>query len=85
LVRSKYPNARISLLSSPMINGSGRLLLQNCLTAVKQKSDELQRDKPLSLYFFEPMQAHGCGGHPNVEDHAILAKELIPFFKKLLE
>jgi hypothetical protein len=30
------------------------------------------------------MQARGCGGHPNVEDHAILADELLPFFKKLL-
>jgi hypothetical protein len=30
------------------------------------------------------MNARGCGGHPSVEDHAILAKELVPFFKSLL-
>ncbi|MEP7142657.1 MAG: GDSL-type esterase/lipase family protein [Ferruginibacter sp.] len=85
LVKSKYPNAQIALLSSPMLNGNPRLILQNCLTAVKQKTDALhQPGKSIALYFFQPMQAHGCSGHPNVEDHAILAKELIPFFKKLL-
>ena len=85
LVKSKYPNAQIALLSSPMINGNNRILLQNCLIAVKQKIDILNpADKQVALYFFEPMQAHGCGGHPNVEDHEILANQLMPFFKKLL-
>ena len=85
LVKSKYPNAQIALLSSPMINGNNRILLQNCLIAVKQKIDILNpADKQVALYFFEPMQAHGCGGHPNVADHEILANQLMPFFKKLL-
>jgi hypothetical protein len=30
------------------------------------------------------MRTRGCGGHPNVEDHAIMAEELKPFFKGLL-
>lgn len=85
LVKSKYPKARIALLSSPMINGSRRETLERCLTAVKIKTDlKYPLDKKLVLFFFEPMQARGCGGHPNVEDHAILAKELEPFFKSLL-
>lgn len=85
LVRSKYPNAQIALLSSPMLHDSARTLLQNCLTAVKTSVNAAQPDKKqIALYFFEPMQAHGCGGHPSVEDHAILAAELTPFFKTLL-
>jgi hypothetical protein len=85
LVKSKYPKARIALLSSPMINGSRRETLQNCLTAVKIKIDKkYPSDKPIALFFFKPMQARGCGGHPNVEDHAILAEELVPFFRKLI-
>lgn len=85
LVKSKYPKARIALLSSPMINGSRREILQHCLMAVKIKTDQkYPLDKKIALFFFEPMQARGCGGHPNVEDHAILAKELEPFFKSLL-
>jgi hypothetical protein len=85
LVKSKYPDAQIALLSSPMASGSNRLLLQNCLLAVKQNIDEAYSSgKPIAVHFFKPMQARGCSGHPNVEDHAILASELEPFFKKLL-
>ncbi|WP_158267482.1 SGNH/GDSL hydrolase family protein [Adhaeribacter arboris] len=85
VVKTKYPRAQIALLSSPMVNGSNRTLLQNCLTAVKQSTDtSYPADKPVALYFFRPMQARGCSGHPNVEDHAILAAELEPFFKQLL-
>lgn len=86
LVKSKYTTATIALLSSPMINGSDRILLQNCLTAVKQNIDaSYPSDKPVALYFFKPMHPGGCSGHPSVEDHAILAQELIPFFKDLLK
>jgi hypothetical protein len=85
LVKSKYPGAQIALLSSPMINGDRRIQLQNCLSAVKDNIDALYPSgKRVALFFFLPMQARGCGGHPNVEDHAILAEELKPFFKKLL-
>lgn len=85
LVKSKYPQATIALLSSPMINGERRITLQNCLAAVKENIDALYPSaKKVSLYFFKPMQARGCSGHPNVEDHAILAEELIPFFRTLL-
>ncbi|MDB5262900.1 MAG: family lipase, partial [Adhaeribacter sp.] len=85
LVKSKYPQAQIALLSSPMINGRNRQTLQNCLTAVKNNTDaSYPADKQVALYFFRPMQARGCSGHPNVEDHAIMAQELVPFFKKIL-
>lgn len=85
LVKSKYPQARIALLSSPMASGPNRALLQRCLTAVQQQTNAAYpAAKPVAAYFFRPMQARGCTGHPNVEDHAILAEELAPFFQKLL-
>ncbi|MFL5740104.1 MAG: GDSL-type esterase/lipase family protein [Flavisolibacter sp.] len=86
LVKSKYPSAQIALLSSPMLNGETRTLLQNCLQAVKSAVDARSpSSSPVALYFFEPMQARGCGGHPNVEDHGIMANELIPFFKPMFK
>jgi len=86
LVKSKYITAQIALLSSAMVRNKDREVLQNCLTAVKKNIDTLYpNDKPVALYFFKPMQARGCTGHPNVEDHAILAEELIPFFKGLIK
>lgn len=85
LIHSKYPDAQIALLGSPMINGNKKTELENCLTVVKAAIDTLHLlKKPIALYFFKPMQARGCSGHPSVEDHAVLAEELVPFFRELL-
>ena len=85
LVKTKYPSAQIALLSSAMLHNRKRELLQNCLTAVKEKVDaQNPKGKRVALYFFQPMKARGCTGHPSVEDHEILAKELIPFFEKFM-
>lgn len=85
-VQSKYPNAQVALLSSPMVHGDKNVLLQNCLTAVKKNIDAAHpAAKPVAFYFFKPMQAKGCTGHPSVEDHAVLATELTPFFQSLLK
>lgn len=86
LVKSKYPDAQIALLSSPMVKGAAREKLQNCLAAVKAGVDaRYSSGKRVELFYFKPMDARGCTGHPNVEDHALLAQELEPFFKKLLQ
>ena len=85
VVKSKYPKAQVVLLSSPMIQEKNRERLQNCLTAVKAGVDAANpSDKPVALHFLQPMRASGCSGHPNVDDHAILAQELLAFFKKLV-
>jgi len=86
LVRSKYPHVRIALLSSPMLHGSAHDLLEKCLTRVKEKVDAAYPgDRPVDTFFFQAMDAHGCGGHPSVEDHGMMADQLRPFFKKLLQ
>ncbi|MFD3001880.1 GDSL-type esterase/lipase family protein [Pontibacter toksunensis] len=86
LVKKKYPQASIALLSSPMVNGKNRQILQSALTDIKAQIDSTYpTDKPVALYFFQPMQASGCTGHPSVEEHAVLAQELAPFFDRLLK
>jgi hypothetical protein len=76
-----YPQARLALLSNPMASDKNRLLLQCCLTAVQQQANAAYpASKPVAMYFFQPMKARGCTGHPNVEHHAILAEELEPLF-----
>ncbi|MGV3541489.1 MAG: GDSL-type esterase/lipase family protein [Rufibacter sp.] len=84
-VKRKYPKATIALLSSPMLQGQAKQILENCLSSVKNQVDKaFPGQKPIAVHFFKPMQARGCTGHPNVEDHQILAQELTPFFKELL-
>lgn len=82
MIKEKNPEAQVILLSSPMLNGPKRTLLQNCLSTIKIETDYFYpNQKPVKLFFFKPMQASGCSGHPSVEDHALLEKELEPFFR----
>lgn len=85
LVKSKYPNAKIALLNSPMISGERGIVFDQCLNSIKKSIDFLYPNSfPVSVFHFKPMIPHGCAGHPSVEDHAIMAEELYPFFKSLL-
>jgi hypothetical protein len=85
LVKSKYPKAKIALLSSPMVKGDSRIELQKRLDEVQRRVDTLYPNDRVAKFFFEPMEARGCGGHPSVEDHLILAEQLKPFFSGLLK
>ncbi len=86
VVKSKYPKAQIALLSSPMMRDASRELLQRCLISIKKEIDTAYpTDKPVATFFFEPMDPHGCSGHPSVADHQVLANELEPFFAGLLK
>lgn len=86
LVKAKYPKAQIALLSSPMIKDTSAEVLQRCLVNVKKQIDIIYpHDKPVATFFFKPMEAHGCSGHPSVADHQVLAEELKPFFGRLLK
>jgi len=86
LVKANYPAAQIALLSSPMIKGDSREILQRCLNRIKKEIDaRYPNDKRIATFFFQPMDPHGCGGHPNVADHEIMAEELTPFFARLLK
>jgi lysophospholipase L1-like esterase len=84
-VKSKYPEAQVVLMNSPMISGNNNEVLVDCLRKVKAQVDALYPSgRPVALFFFKPMQPRGCSYHPNVEDHRILADQLYPFLGKLL-
>ena len=84
-VKSHYPNAKIALLSSPMVTGENEVVFQNCLLEVKTAIDKLYpNETPVALHFFKSMQATGCSGHPNVAEHQLMAEQVIPFFKEML-
>ncbi|MFC4212337.1 GDSL-type esterase/lipase family protein [Pedobacter lithocola] len=86
LIKSKYPKAQIALLSSPMIHGEQKKILEKSLLAIKTNIDSAYlKDKKVAVFSFPEMQPHGCSGHPDVADHLILAEQLYPFFSKLLK
>ncbi|BAV07464.1 GDSL-like Lipase/Acylhydrolase family protein [Filimonas lacunae] len=84
-IKQYHPDAQIALLSSPMVKNAEGALLQRCLTAIKNQVDALYPSgKKVAVFFFTPLEPHGCTGHPDVADHQIMANELKPFFKRLL-
>ena len=84
-VKSKYPTAQIALLSSPAVTGGNARLLEAMLQLIKQKIDQrYPNDRTVAVFYFKPMELHGCIGHPSVEDHAAMAAALAPFYRGLL-
>mgnify|MGYP001008668774 CR=1 FL=1 len=85
-IKMHYPKTQIALLSSPLVNGENNELLRRMLLRIKALADGLYpNDKKVVYHFFEPMMAHGCSGHPNVEEQEKLANKLTPFFRELVK
>jgi lysophospholipase L1-like esterase len=79
------PNTRIVLLNSPMVSGERNLTLVKCLKKVIQAFENDTTHKPIALFEFQPMSPKGCGYHPDIADDKVMADQLNPFFKKLLD
>lgn len=78
------PNTRIILLSSPMVSGEKNVTFIKCLKKVIQAFENDSAHKPIALFEFQSMSPKGCGYHPDIEDDKVMANQLIPVFKKLL-
>ena len=77
-----YPGAKLALLTSPMLsNGSNQILL-DCLKKVKAHFDS---GHTVAIFQFKPMKPGGCGSHPDLKDHEIMADALLPFYTDLLK
>lgn len=79
-----YPDTRIVLLNSPMVSGDKNTTLVNCLNRVIEAFKGDTKHSPIALFEYKPMHPNGCGYHPDIEDHKIMAAQLIPIFKQLL-
>jgi lysophospholipase L1-like esterase len=78
------PNTRIVLLNSPMVSGDRNITLVKCLRKVINAFENDKTHKPIALFEFKPMVPKGCGSHPDIADDKVMADQLIPYFKKLL-
>tara|TARA_R110000868_G_scaffold51116_1_gene162389 strand:+ start:4541 stop:5635 length:1095 start_codon:yes stop_codon:yes gene_type:complete len=79
------PNTRIVLLNSPMVSGDRNVVLIRCLNKVIQAFENDTQHKKIALFQFQSMKPNGCGSHPDIADDKIMASQLTPFFKKILD
>jgi lysophospholipase L1-like esterase len=81
-MRQHYPKADIVCLSSPMADATLTAVLHRYLTGVVAYMNA-NGDKKVSKYFFSRQYHNGCGGHPDIDDHKLIADELTAYIKQL--
>ena len=81
-IRQHYPKADIICLSSPMGDNTLTPVLKRYLTAITA-SMNAGGDKKVYKYFFAKQYHNGCGGHPDLADHKLIADELTGYIKQL--
>lgn len=82
-VRNRYPEAHIACLTSPMANDTLRSVLQNYLTGIVGHVHETG-DENVSKFFFSRSYNEGCGDHPSLREHELIAQELSPHLQEVL-
>ncbi len=82
-VRTAYPRAQIFCLSSPMADAPLTAYLKTNLTRIV---DQVNRagDKKVHTFFFPRSYNGGCGGHPDLAQHRLIAGELTAALKSTL-
>ena len=71
------------MLSSPMANEKLRNFMKATIAAV-QRSMNSGGDKKVYSYIFTKQYSGGCDYHPTLDEHKLIAKELTPFIKKVM-
>ena len=81
-LRTHYPKAEIICLSGPMANDLLNAALKNYLTGIIAHVNA-SGDKKVYKYFFSKRFHNGCGGHPDMNEHAQIAEELTTCIKQV--
>lgn len=81
----KYPNAKVVLLTSPMVSGKENEVFVESLKEVQNFFSENSRNQPIEIFEFEKMNPKGCGYHPSTEDDKKMAEQLVPFFQRIIQ
>ena len=81
-LRERYPQTDIICLNSPMADSSLTPLLKRYLTGIVNYENG-NGDKKVYKYFFSKRYHNGCGGHPDIDEHKLIANELTAFIKQM--
>ncbi len=83
-VRKHYPSAQIICLTSPMADAALTKALKNYLTGIVNHTNA-QGDKKISKYFYSRSFNSGCGGHPDLKEHQLIANELTAYIRSVMK
>lgn len=80
-IRSKFPQAKILLLSSPMADANLREALKKYISSIVRYFHQ-HNDSEIYKFFYEKQYNKGCDGHPDLSEHQEIAALLIQFIKQ---
>ncbi|MBN2009029.1 hypothetical protein JW960_06770 [candidate division KSB1 bacterium] len=83
-LRARSPHAPICCLTSPATSRQKNSTLEVYLSAIVNYMQQAENDNNVYMYSFSRFFTGGCSGHPNINDHELMTKELIPFYKKVM-
>jgi hypothetical protein len=78
-----HPKAQLILCTSPMANDKLRNHLQECILEVEKRVNAKEYSTKIIHFFYSKRYNGGCKGHPTIEQHKEIAKELGDFISKL--
>ena len=85
-IYTNYPEAKIILLTSPMIEVKRSETLLMCLETVKTEvTQQYPGSKEIEIFRFTAVPSTGCSGHPTIEEHKMMASQLIPFLREMTQ
>ena len=77
-----HPKAQLILCTSPMANDKLRNHLQECILEVEKRVNAKEYSTKITHFFYSKCYNGGCKGHPTIEQHEEIAKELGDFIEK---
>ncbi|MET4083864.1 lysophospholipase L1-like esterase [Pedobacter sp. UYP30] len=80
-LRTIYPKSTILCLTSPMADRKLNIVLQKYIAAVVAKA--LEKNNNVYKYFFSKQFSGGCGGHPDLAEHKVMASEVTNYIKQI--
>ena len=80
-IRKHYSHAKVLLLTSPMADDKLRAVLKNYLSSIKNYFQN-NGDQGVYEYAFNTRYHHGCGEHPDLEEHRQISNQIVQFIQK---
>lgn len=81
-IRSVYPGTSVVCLTSPMADEKLVSVQKNYLNGIVNAAHK-KGNTGVSRYFFSKRYQQGCGGHPSLAEHAMIANELTTYIKQI--
>ena len=81
-IRKYCPNADIVCLTSPMGDKTLTAVLKKYLTAIVANANAAG-DRKVYKFFFSRSYNNGCGGHPDMGDHQLIASRIDGIYKAI--